>query len=84
MHIGSALTAWCPSYIAIAASVAIVTLLASLPFLITLFYRMISIVYIKFVNKLNFDVFIKNVISLGLFGSYGNIQLYNLWNRAQR
>ena len=29
---------------------------------------MISIVHINFVNKLNFDVFIKNVISLGLFG----------------
>ena len=32
----------------------------------------------SFVNKLNFDVFIKNAIRLGLFGSYGNIQLYNL------
>ena len=56
-----------------AVSVAIVILSASLPFLITSFYRMISTVHINFVNKLNFDVFIKNVISLGLFGSYSNI-----------
>ena len=45
---------------------------------------MISIAHINFVNKLNFDVFIKNVISSDLFGSYGNIQLYSLWDRAQR
>ena len=34
---------------------------------------MISIVHINFVYKLNFDVFIKHVISLDLFGSYSNI-----------
>ena len=39
---------------------------------------------INFVNKLNYNVFSTNVTSLGLFGSYSNTLLYNLWDRDQR
>ena len=60
---------------------------ASFPLLITPFYRMISIFHFNFVNKLNYDVFItcKNVISLGLFGSYAihNCTIYVIEPKEQ-
>ena len=42
------------------------------------FYRMISIVHINFVNKLNFDVFIKNVIMVAIVMPVYNCTTYGI------